>query len=636
MKLNDIKCKNAKPFPAPTKSTRKIADGHGLALWIAPNGSKYWRFIYRIHGKQKTLALGVYSEVSLQEAREKLTKYRKMVRDGIDPGLERKRAKVLAKVNSDNTFKSVAEEWFENRKERWTLRYREEVITRLQKDIFPHIGERPIREIDPPLLLFVIRKIEKRSALELARRQLQKCGEIFRYAIAVGKVDRDPSADIKEALKPVKKGHYAALDVEELPEFLQVLEKNEARLFRGTRNALKLMLLTFVRTGELIDAHWEEIDFEKALWTIPAERMKMKKEHIVPLSRQAIEILKDQKEITNHWPHVFPSVVRPRKTISNNTLLGALARLGYQGRMTGHGFRALAMSAIKQELGYRHEVIDRQLAHVHKNKIDKAYDRAMFLEDRKIMMQEWADYIDVEEWTESNLALALDKLIADIRFNQDERLAWCLAHINHLTQERGIALSVLWRAKFLLGRKLTEQINKMRAEEATKSYQQYLFAPEAKTEVSFENNKKFRFFDGMYDGQKPYKGTFSFPKHYLEIVPEIDGKDDGGETRCALAIDSLAEVKHWLRNISQHPNSFRLPLAQGWTYPDFVVELNDGRILVVEYKGADRFDNPKEVKKRLIGQLWENSMNGKGLYIMAVKDDNGKDVRTQIMNQIND
>lgn len=394
MKLNEIKCRNAKPFPAPTKSVKKISDGQGLALWIMPNGSKYWRFVYRYNNKQKTLALGVYPEVSLKEAREMRAKYRKMVRDGLNPGLERRKAKVMSKVSNLNTFKAVAVEWHENRRHIWSDRYAAEIMNRLERDIFPHMGDLPIREIEPPYLLSVIRKIENRGAYELARRQLQKCGEIFRYAIACGKAVRDPSNDIREALKPVKKNHFAALDVRELPEFVQAIERNDARLYQTTRNALNLMMLTFVRTSELIKATWDEIDFDNAEWVIPAERMKMGKEHIVPLSRQAIDILKSQKLLTDHWPYVFPSHFRPRNPISNNTILGAIKRLGYQGRMTGHGFRALAMSAIKQELGYRHEVVDRQLAHVPRSKVDKAYDRAMFLDDRKVMMQEWADYID--------------------------------------------------------------------------------------------------------------------------------------------------------------------------------------------------------------------------------------------------
>lgn len=394
MKLNDKKCRDAKPLDPPSKSPRKLADGHGLYLFVMPDGAKYWRFVYRFNGKQKTQALGVYPEVGLKDARGLRAASRKLVSEGKDPVLEKKKQKALYQQDNTNTFKAVALEWYENRKHIWKPRYADEVIKRLEDDIFPEIGDYPIKEIEPPLLLQVIRKIEKRGAHELAKRQLQKCGEIFRYAIACGKGVRDPSNDIKEALKPVKKEHFAALDVSELPEFIQSIDRNEARLYQNTRNALKLIMLTFVRTSELINARWEEIDFEKKEWVIPAERMKMGKEHIVPLSRQAIEILKDQKEIAGHWPLVFPSSVKPQKSISNNTILGAIKRLGYKGRMTGHGFRALAMSTIKQELGYRHEVVDRQLAHVPKNKIDKAYDRALFLKDRKVMMQEYADFLD--------------------------------------------------------------------------------------------------------------------------------------------------------------------------------------------------------------------------------------------------
>ncbi|MEX0583595.1 MAG: integrase arm-type DNA-binding domain-containing protein [Sneathiella sp.] len=390
MALTDIKCKSASARDKPYR----LSDGKGMYLEVRPKGGKYWRFKYRFVGKEKLLALGVYPETSLAEAREKLLQARKLLENGIDPSQDRKKKKALAKESAENTFEVIAWEWYANRKSRWRERYAEEIITRLEKDIFPEIGNYPILEIEPPLLLQVIRKIENRGAYELAKRQLQKCGEIFRYAIATGKALRDPSQDIKEALMPVRKEHFAALDVQELPEFIAALERNDARLYQSTRNAIKLIMLTFVRTSELINARWEEINFDKIEWVIPAERMKMGKEHIVPLSRQAIEILENQKILAGQWPLVFPSSVKPRNSISNNTILGALKRLGYQGRMTGHGFRALAMSGIKQELGYRHEVVDRQLAHVPRNKIDKAYDRALFLKERKVMMQEWADYLD--------------------------------------------------------------------------------------------------------------------------------------------------------------------------------------------------------------------------------------------------
>ena len=404
MKLTDIECRTAKPGFNPKNKDKeytkpfKMADGAGLYLEVMNNGSKYWRLKYRINIADKTiekrLALGVYPEVGLKEARNRRDEARRLIEEGRDPSFEKQKRKSLIEKDRGITFESVAREWYDNRKDRWRPRYATEVLTRLENDIFPHIGNYPISEIEPPLVLQVIRTIENRGAHELAKRQLQKCGEIFRYGIATGKAKADPTYKLAEALKPIKKTHFAALDVSELPEFLEAIEKNDARLYENTRNALKLIMLTFVRTSELINARWEEIDFKRKEWVIPAERMKMGKVHIVPLSKQSIEILQKQSEVVGDNPLVFPSSVKPRKSISNNTILGAIKRLGYQGRMTGHGFRALAMSAIKQELGYRHEVVDRQLAHTPKNKIDKAYDRAQFLEERTKMMQEWADYID--------------------------------------------------------------------------------------------------------------------------------------------------------------------------------------------------------------------------------------------------
>ncbi len=260
------------------------------------------------------------------------------------------------------------------------------------------------------------------------------------------------------------------------------------------------------------------------------------------------------------------------------------------------------------------------------------------LDGRKIEISYASQYeqlaldIEVAEWTENSLAVALDKLITDVRFSQSERLKWCLGHVHHLVSEREIPLSALWRAKFVLGRKLVEEINELKSIEAKKAYQQYLFAPEAKADISFK--EKFIFTDDMYDGQKPYRGKFRFKKHFLEIVPEIDGGDSGEEFQCAMALESLPELKHWLRNVSRHPASFRLPLAQGWTYPDFIGELNDGRLLVVEYKGAHLLNDPATKEKRLIGELWERKMNGQGLYLMAVKDNEGEDLRAQLLNKV--
>jgi integrase len=270
-------------------------------------------------------------------------------------------------------------------------------------DIFPAIGNRPITEINAPELLAALRKVESRGALEIAKRLCQTCGQVFRYAIATGRATKNPVPHLKDALKPMIKGHYAAIEIDDLPLFLETLNTNDARLYLTTRIAIRLMLLTFVRTGELIGARWEEFNLEESVWVIPAERMKMRNEHVVPLSTQAIALIEQLKPISGQRTFLFPNQARPNDHMSNNTILGALKRLGYKGKMTGHGFRALAMSTIKEKLGYRHEVVDRQLAHAPKNKVDAAYDRAKFLGERKIMMQRWADYLDAISTTKDEM-----------------------------------------------------------------------------------------------------------------------------------------------------------------------------------------------------------------------------------------
>ncbi len=390
MPLTHTGCKNAKAAAKPYK----LADAGGLYLLVMPTGSKYWRLKYRHLGKERYLALGVYPTTSLLEAREARDKAKKQLASGIDPSFAKKEDKRRALQGAGNNFEAMAREWHANRCEGWTKRYADYVLRRLETDVFPHIGPRPIAEISAPELLDALRQIEKRGALEIAHRALQVCGQIFRYSIATGRAPRNPAADLKGALKPFKQSHYAAFEAKDLPDFLRALEGNDARLYQQTRTAMRLMLLTFVRTGELINAAWSEFDLDAAEWVIPAERMKMRSPHIVPLSRQAAALLKEQKLLTGRWPCVFPNQAHPKKCMSNNTILKALERMGYKGRMTGHGFRALAMSTIKEKLGYRHEVIDRQLAHAPRSKVDAAYDRAMFLPERRRMMQEWADYLD--------------------------------------------------------------------------------------------------------------------------------------------------------------------------------------------------------------------------------------------------
>jgi integrase len=390
MALTDTACKNAKP----KQKVYKLGDSEGLFLLIKPNGKKHWRLKYYFLKKERLMALGAYPHVKLQQARQKKDDARVLLEQGIDPMMDKRKREQLAHIDSKDTFEAVANEWYENRKSRWSANYAKGVQQRLEKDLYPQLGLYPINQIEPPMILSAIRLIEKRNARELAKRQLQKCGEIFQYAMATGRVKHDPTYGLSKALEPVIKSHYNSIPIEELPEFLKILERNDARLYPTTRNGIKLLMHTFVRTSELINAEWDEIDFNNALWSIPAHRMKMKRPHKVPLSRQVVEILKAQKELTGHWPHVFPSPVKPKQPMSNNAILNALKGLGYRGRMTGHGFRSLAMSTIKEKLNYRHEVVDRQLAHVQKSKIDQAYDRADYMDDRAKMMQEWSDYID--------------------------------------------------------------------------------------------------------------------------------------------------------------------------------------------------------------------------------------------------
>ncbi|MCC6597493.1 MAG: integrase arm-type DNA-binding domain-containing protein [Alphaproteobacteria bacterium] len=392
MKLTNTACDAAKPKEKPYK----MADGQGMYLEIRPNGSKYWRMAYRIHSKQKLLALGVYPEISLKEAREKRREARKLIDQGIDPSRDKQAKKRKAYINASNTFKSVALEWHENQKGRWSDNHANNVLHRMERDIFPYIGAEPIADLDAPDLLDVLRRVEKRGALDIAGRTRQICGQVFRYGIQTGRCKRDPSADLKGALKTRKTEHFAAIDTKEIPELLAALEKNDARLYARTRRAIKLSMLTFTRPGELRKAKWEEIDFEAKEWVIPAERMKMRRAHIVPLSRQAIAILKEQKEETGHIKTdlVFPSQIKPREPMSDGTVRIALQKLGFKGRMTAHGFRALARTAIREKLDYEPDVIECQLAHKAAGPLGEAYNRAQFLQQRTVMMQEWSDYLD--------------------------------------------------------------------------------------------------------------------------------------------------------------------------------------------------------------------------------------------------
>lgn len=385
--LSDLQCKTAKPG----EKSRKLSDSNGLYLEIMPNGSKYWRLKYRFGGKEKKLSIGVYPEISLSEAREQKEKARKLLANNIDPSEAKKEAKIQKKIEIEHTFEKIARQWHQNQIASWTPRHASYVLRRLEADIFPILGARDIKEITAPDLLAALRKIEARGAIDIAHRAHQTCGQIFRYAIATGKAERDVSSDLRGALKTRKKENYARLEAKELPEFLQKLEDYDGEL--QTKLAMKLLLLTFVRSGELRGARWEEIDLTKKEWRIPAERMKMRDPHIVPLSDQALAILEELKPMTGNREHVFPNRNKPMTFISENTLLYSMYRMGYHSRATVHGFRATA-STILNEHGFTPDVIERQLAHAERNKVRASYNHAQYLPERRKMMQWWGDYVE--------------------------------------------------------------------------------------------------------------------------------------------------------------------------------------------------------------------------------------------------
>ncbi len=387
MSLSDAKVRNAKPKTKPYK----IADGEGLFLVIMPSGSKYWRLRYFVAGKEKLLALGVYPEISLGDARDRRAQARKLLAVGKDPGEAKKEVKRLTALRNTNAFDTIAREWFEKRTHEWAPRSAKTTLARLEQHILPKLGERPVAEITPPEVLEMARVVEARGNLETARRVMQICAQVFMYAIATGRAERNPVPDLRGALKTPVVKHYSFLKASDLPEFLNKLETYEGSV--QTRLALRLLLLTFIRTQELRGAKWTEIDWDKADWRIPAERMKMKELHIVPLSKQAIAVLRELQRHSGNRPYIFPNEHNPATFMSENTMLYALYRMGYHSRTTAHGFRSTA-STILNEHGFRADVIERQLAHCERNSVRAAYNHAQYLPERRKMMQWWADYLD--------------------------------------------------------------------------------------------------------------------------------------------------------------------------------------------------------------------------------------------------
>lgn len=379
----------------PAEKPYKVADGGGMYLLVKPNGGRYWRLDYRYHGKRRTLALGVYPVVSLAEAREECRAAKDLLKKDIDPSHQRKLDKQTAMVAQANTFEAIAEEYLaklarENRaeatlgKKRWFLSL-----------AYPDIGDRPIAAITAPELLAVLRKVERRGRYETAHRLRSLCGEIFRYAIATARAERDPSADLRGALTAPQVRHHAAItDPADIGALLHAIDGYAGNAV--TAHALKLAPLVFVRPGELRHAAWQEIDFEAALWTIPAQKMKMGRPHLVPLAAQALAILQDLHALTGRGGFLFPSLRSPLRPMSENTLNAALRRLGYsKDEMTAHGFRSMATVRLNEMGMWNPDAIERQLAHQEQNAVRRAYNsQAEYLEERRRMMQYWADYLD--------------------------------------------------------------------------------------------------------------------------------------------------------------------------------------------------------------------------------------------------
>lgn len=395
--LSPSSVRNAKPRPKPYS----LADGGGMFLLVNPDGSKWWRFrYYRRSGKRNTLALGTFPDVPLKRAREKRDELRRLVADGIDPA-ERRKAQTAAAAE---TYEAIAREWYAKHAPQWAPSHAEKVIRRLAKDLFPWLGNKPIADIDAPDYLAAVRRTESRGAIDTAHRELQYCGQILRYAVATGRAKADVTRDLRGALRPRDTSHhYASLtDPVQVGGLLRAIYG-----FVGTYHvmaALRLAPLVFVRPGELRSAEWAEIDLGRAEWNIPAAKMKMGEPHLVPLSRQAVEILRDLYPLTGGGRYVFPGARDRKRPISDMTLNAALRRLGVDARtFTMHGFRAMARTMLDEQLHFRPDFIEHQLAHAVRDPNGRAYNRTRYLDERRKMMQAWADYLDILRDQSSNV-----------------------------------------------------------------------------------------------------------------------------------------------------------------------------------------------------------------------------------------
>jgi integrase len=387
--LTDMKVQKAKSKDKPFS----LFDGGGLYLLVTPSGGKLWRFKYRFNNKEKKLAFGSYPEISLQDARQKREDARRLLANNIDPDAVRK-AQKIAKTEETETFEVIAREWHTKFTPTWTPGHTVTIMSRLDRDLFPWIGKRPINQIKAPELLAVIRRVESRGALESAHRIRTIAGQVFRYAVATGRSERDPAADLKGALPQPQERHHAAItEPKEVAPLLRALDGYQGHFV--VKCALRLAPMFFARPGELRNAEWSEMDLDEAVWNIPAHKMKMKQAHIVPLCRQAVEMLTELKEVTGASRYVFPSGRSNARPMSNNAVNAALRRMGYEkDTMTGHGFRAMARTILDEVLHVRPDYIEHQLAHAVRDPNGRAYNRTAHLEERRKMMQTWADYLD--------------------------------------------------------------------------------------------------------------------------------------------------------------------------------------------------------------------------------------------------
>lgn len=409
MPLTDTAIRKAMPGP----KARKLSDGKGLYLELSPAGGRWWRLKYRIAGVEKRISLGTYPETSLKVAREKTEEARALIAQGVDPSQARKTAKQEAEhqeeqaqreaqgLPAQGSFESVALEWFDTRKDEWALSYANKILRRLEADVFPWLGKLPVQQITPPMVLDVLRRAESRGVIETAHRVLETCGQVFRFAVATGRIESNPARDLKDALRKPMVQHFAAItDPKRFGELLRAIDS-----YRGTPvvcAALRLMPLMLLRPGELRQAQWDELDLPAATWTVPAARMKREKvgkiygkPHIVPLPGQAVAIFKELKPLTEHSPYVFRGERSAQRPMSDAAINAALRTLGFAAdEVTGHGFRASARTMIVERLGIAEAVVEAQLAHSVRDSLGRAYNRTEFMEERVRMMQQWADYLD--------------------------------------------------------------------------------------------------------------------------------------------------------------------------------------------------------------------------------------------------